>query len=123
MSPARAQTAHLFAFSCLLALFALCILWEWQIAPIRPGGSWLVLKAVPLLFPILSLVRNAPRRRYTYQWSTLFIWIYFTEGIVRAWSDIERVSRLVAATEVLLCVGFFCAAVMFVRATPRTPHT
>ncbi|MBQ9725863.1 MAG: DUF2069 domain-containing protein [Neisseriaceae bacterium] len=32
----------------LFALIALTLLWEWQIAPIRQGGSWLMLKAVPL---------------------------------------------------------------------------
>lgn len=119
MNPERALVAHRVAFGCLVALLAVCVLWEWQITPIRPNGSWLILKAVPLLFPIFSIATNAARRCYTYQWSTLFIWFYFTEGVVRAWSDLEPVSRALAATEVLLCVGFFCAAVVFVRATPR----
>ncbi len=119
MSQLRALAAHRAAFGCLLGLFAICVLWEWQIAPIRPGGSWLILKAAPLLFPIFIVATNASRRRYTYQWATLFIWIYFTEGVVRAWSDLDSISRALAAIEVTLCVGFFAAAVVFVRATPR----
>ena len=33
----------------LLLLIALCIAWETVLAPLRPGGSWLVLKVLPLL--------------------------------------------------------------------------
>ena len=33
----------------LLALIALCLAWEIWLAPLRPGGSWMLLKALPLL--------------------------------------------------------------------------
>ena len=35
----------------LVALLMLCLAWELWWAPLRPGGSWLVLKALPLLAP------------------------------------------------------------------------
>lgn len=106
------------ALTALCMLAALCLLWEWLLAPVRPGGSWMVLKALPLLIPLPGILSPSPRRRYTYQWSTLFIWLYFTEGVVRAWSDISTVSKTLAAIQVVLCVAFFIAAVGHVRNTP-----
>lgn len=114
----RAARAHAAAWGSLLALFVLCVIWEWWLAPIRAGGSWLILKAFPLLWPIWQLWRKPQVRRYQYQLSTLLIWFYFTEGAVRAWSDIEQLSRLLALIEAMLCVAFFVAAIIFIRATP-----
>ena len=79
-----ARAAWLGAVGFLTALIALCVAWELVLAPVRPGGSWLVLKVVPLLAPLFGVLRG---RRYTFQWSTLLIWIYVVEGAVRAWSD------------------------------------
>ena len=45
------QRAWLAAVASWCALFVLLVAWEWFVAPIRPGGSWLVLKALPLLLP------------------------------------------------------------------------
>jgi len=118
MNPSTARIAHRVALSSLCSLMALCILWEWLIAPIRPGGSWMILKALPLVIPIPGILADGIKRRYTYQWATLFVWIYFTEGIVRAWSDLAPLSRSMAAIEVLLCVVFFVAAVIYIRNTP-----
>jgi len=36
----------------LIALIFLCLAWELALAPIRPGGSSLALKALPLLLPL-----------------------------------------------------------------------
>ena len=48
---------HMGALGSLLALIVLCIAWEMVLAPIRPNGSWLVLKVIPLLIPLhLSLI-------------------------------------------------------------------
>ena len=43
MSPATAATA------CLVGLVFLGVAWELFLAPIRPGGSWWVLKVLPLM--------------------------------------------------------------------------
>ena len=77
-----------------------------------------MLKALPLLIPLPGIISASPRRRYTYQWSTLFIWLYFTEGVVRAWSDISTTSQAFAAIQTGLCMMFFVAAVSYVRNTP-----
>jgi uncharacterized membrane protein len=109
----RARAAALAAAACLVALIFLCVAWELFLAPVRPGGSWLVLKAVPLLVPLFGVLHA---RRYTLQWTTLLIWLYFAEGVVRAWTDAGLSARL-AGVEVALALGYFAAAVSFVRST------
>jgi uncharacterized membrane protein len=117
--PRGALTArHLYLTACgsLIALIFLCLAWELRLAPIHAGGSWLVLKCIPLLAPLFGILNG---RRYTYQWATLLILFYFTEGIVRATSETGRV-RWLAAGEILLALLFFCASVAYVRRT-RSP--
>src|SRR5438128_1954497 len=81
---ATPSEAWLAACGALVSLIFLALAWELVLAPIRPGGSWLVLKTLPLLAPLRGVLHA---RRYTFQWSSLFIWAYFAEGVVRAWSD------------------------------------
>ena len=100
-----------FAVGSLLGLIVLGLLWELVLAPVRPGGSWLAIKVLPLCLPLEGLLRN---RMYTYRWVSLVIWIYFTEGAVRAFSDRAPSSRL-ALLEVLLCLVLFTACVLHVR--------
>lgn len=97
----------------LLALILLNLAWELWLAPLRPGGSWLVLKAVVLLLPLMGILKG---RRYTYQWSSMFILMYFTEGVMRAWSDGGLSARL-ALFEVVLTVVFFFAAIGYAKKT------
>jgi uncharacterized membrane protein len=46
------------------------------------GGTWLALKVLPLCWPLAGLLKH---RMYTYRWVSLLVWLYFTEGVVRAW--------------------------------------
>lgn len=105
--------AWLAACASLVALIFLAMAWELFLAPLRPGGSWLVLKAVPLLVPLFGVLRG---RRYTFQWTTLFIWAWFAEGATRAYSD-RGLSAALAAIEVALCLVYFAAAVAYLRLT------
>jgi uncharacterized membrane protein len=104
---------QLAASICLIALILLCLLWESWLAPLRAGGSLLILKAVPLLLPLQGILKG---RRYTYQWACMFILLYFTEGAVRAWAD-SGLSARFAMIEVALTLVFFGATVMFARLT------
>ena len=97
----------------LIALIMLCLLWESWLAPLRPGGSLLILKAVPLLLPLRGILKGD---RYTYQWACMFILLYFTEGTVRAWADAGLSSRL-AMIEVVLTLVFFFSTVFYARLT------
>ena len=87
------------------------LLWELWLAPIRPGGSLLVLKVLPLCIPLAGLLKN---RMFTYRWVSLFVWLYFIEGVVRAWGD-KAPSNYLAMIEVVLCVILFTACALHVR--------
>ena len=91
----------------------LCLAWELWLAPLRPGGSYLALKAAPLALPLYGILYG---RRYTYQWSSMFVLAYFTEGVVRAWSE-RGASQVLALLEIALSVTFFAAVVAYARLT------
>lgn len=99
----------------LINLIMLALAWETVLAPLKPGGSLLMLKAVPLLLPVFGVLRG---KRYTYQWSCMFILLYFTEGVVRAWSD-TGLSAQLAVIEVILSVVFFSCAIFYARLTRK----
>lgn len=99
------------AVASLLALILLGLTWELWLAPIRPGGSWLALKVLPLCLPLAGLLKN---RMYTYRWVSLMVWLYFTEGVVRAWSD-RSPGNWLAGLEVLLCLILFVACTVHIR--------
>lgn len=100
------------ALACLLALIVLGLAWELRLAPVRPGGSWLAVKVLPLCIPIAGILK---RRMYTYRWLSLLVWAYFTEGVVRATSD-PGAGRPLAMIEIALCLVLFAACSIHVRA-------
>jgi uncharacterized membrane protein len=99
------------AVASLLGMIVLGLAWELWLAPLRPGGSWLALKALPLCIPLAGLLKN---RMYTYRWVSLMVWLYFTEGVVRAWGD-KPPGNWLALTQVLLCTTLFVACALHVR--------
>jgi uncharacterized membrane protein len=99
------------AVGSLVGLIILGLLWELWLAPIRPGGSLLALKVLPLCVPLAGLLK---KKLYTYRWVSLMVWLYFTEGVVRAWSD-RPPSNFLALIEVALCLSLFTACAMHVR--------
>lgn len=101
------------ALASLLGLIALCLAWELALAPLKPGGSWLVLKVLPLLAPLFGVLRG---NRYTFQWSTLLIWLYAAEGVTRGMTDGGMSARL-AWVELALALAYFGFATAFLRAT------
>lgn len=117
-SPALSPTVRwtrALAVGSLLGLIVLGLAWELWLAPLRPGGSWLALKVLPLTIPLAGLLKN---RMYTYRWVSLLVWLYFTEGVVRAWGD-PGLSALLAGIQVLLCVLLFVACALHVRTRLR----
>ena len=104
------------ASASLIGLIFLCLAWELWLAPLRPGGSWLALKAVLLLSPLFGILRG---RRYTYQWTSLFVLLYLMEGLVRATSD-QGLSRWLAILETGLAAILFGTVVAYARATRPT---
>lgn len=113
------RIVRLAAASSLVALIVLCLAWELWLAPLRPGGSLLALKALPLALPLNGVVTG---RRYTYQWSSLLILAYFAEGVTRAWTE-KGPSQALALAELALSLTFFVAAVSYARATQARRHS
>ena len=101
------------ATASLAALIVLCLAWELWLAPLRPGGSLVALKALPLALPLAGILQG---KRYTYQWSSMLILAYLAEGSTRAWSD-GGVSQKLAVFEIILSLTFFGAAVAYARWT------
>lgn len=100
------------AITSITALIALCVLWELVLAPLRPGGSWLVLKVLPLLIPLRGILK---RDIYTMQWSSMLILLYVAEGAVRAVSDAGTVSSTLGYVELALSLLFFVSIVLYLR--------
>lgn len=114
MYGARQKVLWWGALASVAVLIAWCLLWETVLAPLKPGGSWLVLKAVPLLFPLIGVLK---RDLYTLQWSSMMILAYLAEGVVRGYSD-TVMPWLGWGEAVLVCV-FFCCALLYVHPYKR----
>ena len=112
MTSSFQRVCYLSAICSLIGLIVLGIAWEMWLAPLRPGGSWMVLKVVPLLIPLRGVIK---RDVYTLQWSSMMILVYFAEGIVRATSDRLPLSALLGWIETLLVVIYFFAAIYYLK--------
>ena len=113
---AAVQATRAVAACSLLALIALGLAWELWLAPLRPGGSWLAIKVLPLLLPLPGLLKN---RMYTYRWVALFGWLYFVEGVVRASGDRPPGNHL-ALLQIAVCLVLFAACTLHVRLRQRS---
>lgn len=101
------------ASTSLIALIFLCIAWEAWLAPLKPGGSWLILKGAFLLAPLFGILRG---KRYTYKWVSLFIQFYLLEGLTRSTSE-QGLSQWLAVGETLLALTLFISTILYIRAT------
>jgi uncharacterized membrane protein len=94
-----------------LALLLALIAWEAWVAPLRPGGSWLTIKALPLLLPLFGMLHN---RRRAFQGLALLIWLYALEGSMRLFSDSPGL-RWTAGIELALALMLFVAVLLHLR--------
>jgi len=94
--PSAPRATRWLAVGSLVGLILLGLAWELWLAPVRPGGSLLALKVLPLVVPLAGLLKN---RMY----------------VVRAWSDTLGLSQVLALIEVLLCLVLFAACAWHVR--------
>ena len=101
------------AVGSALALIVLSLAWELRLAPVRPGGSAVIagIKALPLCVPLAGFLKL---RMYTYRWVSLFVWLYFIDGVVRAFGA-SGIALALALGEVALSLLLFTACVLHVR--------
>jgi uncharacterized membrane protein len=111
------------ALAGLIGLIVLGLAWELWLAP--TGSGTLAIKVLPLVFCVVGLLRH---RMYTFRWLSLLVWLYFTEGVVRAVTE-QGLSRWLAVLEILLCLLLFASSALYIRwrlkhapkADPATP--
>lgn len=103
--------------AAVAALAVLAVAWEAWLAPLRPGGSLMVLKALPLAAALPSLLRGRVR---AYQWWSMLILVYLCEGVVRGISDPTPAGRTLGWIETGLATLAFGAILVYVRAA-RVP--
>jgi uncharacterized membrane protein len=95
---------------CLWAAVALSLL-SW----IAVGYPWPICVAavLPLLAPLNGLIRG---NRRTYAWATLFTIPYLVFALTEIL--VNPAARWPASLSLFLVFGWFCAMVLFLRATP-----
>ena len=111
MSDTPVMWPYRLAVASLCLLIALSLSWEWWLAPLRPGGSRLALKALPLCLPLSGILKQ---KVYTYQWSSLLVLAYFAESVVRLF-DAQTASRWCALAVLCCSVAFFISCLAFVK--------
>jgi uncharacterized membrane protein len=115
--PSTSQAARIASLG-LIALVLFCLLWELLLAPLRPDGSWLALKALPLALLVPSALRGTRR---ALQWLSLLLPFYVAEGVVRGFTESGR-HALVAWVAAAIAAATFVALLAWVRSSrPRPP--
>lgn len=99
-----------FAFWATLLLVILCIAWEWFLAPLRPGGSWMILKALPLALTLKGLKKAD---NYTMQATSMLVLLYMAEGLVRLTEP--NWGLWLALCETVLSIAIFIALLVHLR--------
>ena len=97
------------ALAGLIALIALGLAWELWLAP--TGSGTLALKVLPLVLCLAGLWRH---RMYTFRWLSMLVWLYFMEGVTRAWTD-TGIGRWLAVGEVVLSLFLFACSSFYIR--------
>jgi uncharacterized membrane protein len=95
-------------------------IWLWLaltsslLAWILVGYPWpiCVIAVLPLLAPLRGLLRGS---RYTYAWATLFAIPYLAFAVTELLVNPQ--ARWVAAISLLLVFAWFCAMILFLRAS------
>lgn len=97
--------------AAMVGLIVLGLAWELWLAPLRPGGSWLALKVVPLALALPSLWRGTLR---SYRWWSMLILVYVGEGALRMLSD-RGAGVWLATIELVLAGAAFAAILLYTR--------
>jgi uncharacterized membrane protein len=110
----RQRSAWRVALLAWVLLIVLGLAWELWLAPLRPGGSWLAFKVLPLVLLSAPLLRAST---YAMQLALMLVLVYVFEGATRLLE--LPPTRWLAATELLLALVFFVAAIVYLRPFKR----
>ncbi len=95
--------------AALLGLIGLGLAWELRLAP--TGSGTLAIKVLPLVLCLPGVWRF---RMSTYRVLSLLVWLYVTEGLVRATSE-TGLSVSLAVAELALSAALFAACAVHIR--------
>jgi uncharacterized membrane protein len=107
---ASAARWHRVAVALVAGLAIFEALWELSLAPLRPGGSWLALKALPPALLWLPLARGRRRAR---QLASLLLPLFAAEGIVRALTESGRHAVVATAATALALAALVALLLSF----------
>lgn len=112
MTPDSAPVrSHRLAAAAWFGLMLLTLWWDWLAAPLH-NGIWLpLIKLLPLLLAARGILSGSI---YTYQWTSMLVLFYFTEGVMRLF-DAVPASRWFAAAETALSVLFFVLCLAYLK--------
>tara|TARA_B100001094_G_C17610856_1_gene521160 strand:- start:107 stop:481 length:375 start_codon:yes stop_codon:yes gene_type:complete len=95
-----------FSISALIVVISMIIfgiLWEIWLNPLRPGGSMLWTKVLPLMLALPGLYKA---KIYTFQWLSLLVWLYVCEALVRVYTT-QKVEILLSIIWLVLSLTLF----------------
>ena len=104
------------ALAALAALALTELLWEWAWAPLRPGGSWLALKAVPLALAWVGCLHGRLR---AWRLALLMLPFYFAEAAVAMLTRSGRAQFVAGWAALLAAVCFAATWLLLRRVAPR----
>jgi len=107
--PAGLSSARV-ALASLAALALSELLWETVWAPLRPGGSWLALKALPLALLWLFAARGSVR---AWRITLLLLPFYFADALVAAITGTHRVRLAATVVAIIAAVAFAAGLALF----------
>lgn len=112
MTPDSAPVrSHRLAAAAWFGLMLLTLWWDWLAAPLH-NGIWLpLIKLLPLLLAARGILSGSI---YTYQWTSMLVLFYFTEGVMRLFDAVPD-SRWFAAAETALSVLFFVLCLAYLK--------
>lgn len=116
LSPAQARNDNAIAwqkwsFWLMAAVAACAALWELKIAPIRPGGSWAALKALPAAVAAPFLLYGKHRAFF---FSAILASLYLCEGVMRLF-DSNFASVAMAGIQSVLAIACYCSLFYYCR--------
>jgi len=101
--PNHLNSYQALTFISTVLLCVLCVAWEWFLEPLRPTGSWMILKILPLAWFLPGLYQG---KNYSMQAVSMIILLYFFEGLTRLFES--GLNPLLASLEIILsCLIFF----------------
>lgn len=96
-------------------MVVLLVWYGWGAPPRLLSPAWTItLWVLPLFTALRGLLHGRSR---TVKWSLFLSLLYFTHGIVEAWSD--AAARPYALVEIAAAIGWLAGGVLYVRASRR----